>query len=429
MKKLVFAEERDVRAVRGKLTFGANGLSHRHEAIGLPPMAAVCPVPQADGSYDLIGVRAERHKPWQILKCRTADGRLYENLRVVYESRPGSWVGFTSITWNPDEGKIIAWRPEVNEPSHAVWAFVSTDGERWELLHDEPIFHDHDAFTVRWDRDRGEYIRYQNTMQPRSRRYGDNVGDQVCRVLTIQTSPDGIHWSPGGDAGYSRGPHHPAERLITPDEHDPEDLQFYLFQAFSWAGRHVGMMLNYAPCPQEVNPRFPHSLHGPSLSGEWWLSDDGVTWRRKWREVFAPGEAPEIIRHEPMLIDGRNLWTLRDGVYSLSQDRMFFAGSLCNAEFSTPPFTMGNAIVLDAVKGFLQRPGRGWEQAYVMAELLDEEDRVIPGYERERCICPEAGEMLRTLSWGKQTGADLSGRRISVRLCFRDARIHALTVG
>ena len=258
--------------------------------------------------------------------------------------------------------------------------------------------------------------------------------------------------------GYDTEDYIPEDRLITPDDKDPAELEFYRFCAFPHNGGYVGMMLHYCPSPGPANTRHPWTNHGPDLSGEWWVSVDGFCWRRPFRDVFAPGEADDIIRHPPMTVDGRHLWLFGDEVFGLPEDHLFYIGSLANAEFSTPTFTMaGSPLLLNAEFGFHGDPNRGMRgQGYLMAELRGADGAVIEGYGREQCVIhdlgpdaarfgqreagsrqmqyavqrqaslgPGAMELLCALQWQGRTGAELADREVCLRLFLRDARVYA----
>lgn len=441
--KLIFTGTNDVFDVRGKLEFNASGLEFIGQARGLPPAILPYAVPRPDGSYLVFSSAGGVHEPWTLWRCRTVDGLTYENAEVVYVSRPGDWVRYTTYSYRPEDDSIIVWKMEKAGISHAVRGFVSRDaGTSWQPLAEAPAFHDHDALTIRWDARTRQYVEYQNTMQAWNRKYGDNLGTTIRRVLTIRTSPDGLAWTPDQDAGYSpTGPLHPVANLITPDATDPEDLQFYMFRTFPYADRYLGMMLNYAPSPDVVNPAFPASRHGPQLSGEWWVSPDGLRWERPYRDDFAPGEAPTFIWHEPMRIGGRLLWVFdrgiqnkpgacEDEVYGLPEDRLCQVGSLCNAEFTTRAFTMpAEPLTINAAIGFLGRQGKGWDQGYLMVELTDDHGRPIPGYEPEQCVWRSTPGLTFRPSWNGKSGAELAGQPVALKFYLRDARVYTVTVG
>jgi len=137
-----------------------------------------------------------------------------------------------------------------------------------------------------------------------------------------------------------------------------------------------------------------------------------------------------------MRIGGRLLWINGTEVYGLPEDRLFYVGSLCNAEFTTRSFVMpASAMTLNAAIGYYDRKFSGWwKQGYIMAEVLDADGNVIPGYEKEKCVIREIPDWTpgysqsNLLGWAPLTGKELAGERVSLRFYFRDARIYSLTV-
>lgn len=63
-----------------------------------------------------------------------------------------------------------------------------------------------------------------------------------------------------------------------------------------------------------------------------------------------------------------------------------------------------------------------------MAELLDDSDRVFPGYEKEHCIFqPTVDAADIPLRWAGKNGSELQGKRMRVRFHLRNADIFAVT--
>lgn len=429
MMKLVFWDKKDICDTYGRIVFGANELEFISEAAGLPAMQVRCVLPQSDGAFVVYGYTSGHDLPWRIMRCRTFDGIHYENAETVFESEPGPWLGETGITYNSRDSRFLCLKWKRGEIGHALWAFGSEDGTNWKPLADKPVYHDHDAFGLLWDERTKKYVVYQTTYQVRKKRYPDNIGDARRRVLHIRTSKDGLRWEPDEDVPGS-GPYRPDEHLITPDDNDSPEIEFYRFQVFSYAGRYVGMMLNYAPSPQIVNPHFPQSKHGPQLSGEWWISRDGLKWERPFRDVFAPGAAPGIVTHAPMTLSGKHLWVIGRGVYGLPEDRLFFVGSMANAEFSTLPFQMSDKpFVLNASNRYHAGKDRGMgDQSYIMVEIIGKDRSVVEGFEKERCILRNVASTAQ-LHWDGKDGTSLAGQIIQLRLYLRDARIYSISSG
>jgi len=426
--KLVFWDKKDICDAYGKIVFGANELEFIEEAAGLPPTRVLrCVLPQPDGSFVVYGVISGQDMPWHIIRCRTFDGIHYENAETVFESEPGPWLGETGIAWNSAERKFLCLKWKLGKIGHALWAFGSEDGTNWKPLADKPVYHDHDAFGLLWDEWTKKYIVYQATYQTWKKRYSDNLGRNKRRVLHIRTSEDGLQWEPDEDVPL-KGPYRPDEHLITPDDSDSPEMEFYRFQVFPYAGRYVGMMLNYAPSPQVVNPKFPWAKHGPQLSGEWWISRDGFKWKRPFRDVFAPGTAPGIVTHAPMTLGGKHLWVIGRGVYGLPEDHLFFVGSMANAEFSTLPFQMSDKpLVLNASNRYHSKKDRGMEgQSYIMVEIFGKDRSVVKGFAKKQCILRNVDSTAQ-LHWDGKDGTSLAGQTIQLRFYLRDARIYSIS--
>ncbi len=441
--KLYFAEPTDVQQVQGPLRFGANGLRRLADAPGLPAFAGAGALPLPDGAHAVyLLVHPGQGEPWRLLRCRTWDGVHYEEATVVFTAPrrgpPTPWLGHACVCPNPDSGEVLAlaWG-RCAEGGMGVWGYRTADGTHWDALSEAPLYKDHDSFHVMWHAARQQYVAYQITYQPWPKPYADNIGGERRRVLHVRTSGDALTWDPPNLTAWP--PAVPAERLVTPDAQDAPELEFYRLAVFPAAGRYVGMMLNYAASPGAANVRHPHSKHGPHLGTEWWVSTDGLAWRRPFRDVFAAGEASGTVSHTPITIGGRHVWLYHDGVFGLPEDRLFFAGALANCEFSTPLFAMPTRpLVLNAEFGYDGHPARGMRgQGYLMAELRDEAGAVIPGFERERCLLHDVDGPARRLyqtdrglatrlHWQGRLTRELAGRRVTLRLYLRDARVYAL---
>lgn len=441
---LSFAEATSVAEVAGKVRFTANGLVRYGQARGLPDRARpLCVVPDGTG-YTVYLMRSGSGPCWSLLRGRTADGLQYEGIEVVFASPPESpagkeWLGHAAMAWAARDGKLLCMKWSRGEGCHAAWCLVSSDGQDWRFALDRPAFEDHDSNGLMWDPRSSVFVDYQATYQAWPKPFVDNIGDARRRVMHTRTSTDGVVWNPPESISWGDS-FIPEDRLITPDDDDPAELEFYRFHAFPYAGRYVGMVLNYAPSPGRANTRWRTTKHGPHLSGEWWLSDDGHAWRRPFRDVFAPGEAPGIIQHAPMTLGGRHLWLFNDGsVFGLPEGCLFGVSSLASASLTTHPFPMPDRpLTVRAQFGHDGSPARGMRgQGYVMAELLDERGAVVEGCDRERCAYHDSGRPAPSagvrdlsgppLAWEGNRGTELAGRTVSVRLFFRDARVYGLS--
>jgi hypothetical protein len=429
--RIVFSGTTEIHDAFGRLHYGANALQYVGVPRGLPPMRIRGVVPQGDGSYYIYGCTGGPDRPWRLLRARTFDGLQYEATEVVHESEPGRWLGEHDVVHNPETGQLLCLHWSRGDIGHALWGFASEDGRTWRPLADRPLYHDHDAFGTMWHPSLKRYVIYQATYQPWQKPYPDNLGDGIRRVLHIRTSEDGAHWEPSADVGM-HGPYAASGQMITPDDADPPEAEFYRFKAFAYGEGFAGMMLVYAPSPQVANVRFPFSMHGMHLTGEWWISHDGMAWQRPYRDVHAPGAAGFTIDHAPITAHGWHLWVVQDAsglrAYGVPENRLFFVGSLANAGFSTPALTLsGERITLNAALGFHGQPRAGiFGGAYVMAELRKEDGEALAGYEKEHCVFFHLDDPVTALHWGERTGQELAGQRVRLRLYLRDARIYAV---
>jgi hypothetical protein len=436
---LLFLDTPDVREVWGKLRFVASPLQ-RLDDLRAPSQGMVLAVsPDPEYGFELFTLEQTTGR-WRLERFVTANFVDYSEpdavLREPEDDR--QWLGHTAMAQRGDTGEYLMVKWARGKPGHGAHFFRSQDGLAWEDLNPgAPAYTDHDACGLLWDPQASRYVMLQTTYQPWKKVFPDNIGNGIRRVLTTRTSPDGVQWEPGGNVGGG-GPYHPAERLTLPDEHDPAEMEFYWLRAFPYEDCFVGMMLNYAASPQEVNPLQhpgpgfregkPPSKHGPQLSTEWWISYDRMrAWRRPYRDLVAGGESQGIF-HAPAVHGDRLTW-LRDGrVWGLPLHRI--AGAYCraNARFSTRPFPAPDRpLSLNARAAWLGDKSHGMlRQAYIMVEALDANNHVIPGYEREKCIFHDVDDLRLPLRWEDKDTTPLSGKTVSLRFHLRDATIFAV---
>ena len=439
--KLTFAEPNDVSDIWGKPTFDANGLKLLCAAQGLPPrLAALAAVPLADGSYSIYGQLTHADGSWRLYRARTVDGLSYSEAAEVHacgaKAPSGKdWLGHATMSCGARDGRLLLFKWSRGAGCHAMWAFESTDGSDWSCCTNEPLFEDHDSNTVFWDDATRQFIDYQATYMRANKPFEDNIGTGRRRVMFLRTSPDGICWSPD-DSVQGTARLIPEKYLISPDGEDPEELEFYRFFVFRQDGRYVGMQLNYAASPGVANTRYRTTKHGPQLGCEWWLSNDGFSWRRPFRNVSASGEAEGLIRHEPMRLAHDLVWTDGGRVYALPRERLFCIRSLSNAAFTTKPFDVPSSpVAINAEFGHDGVSGRGMRgQGSILIEVLGERGDVLENFDREGCVlhdldtpaqqseCDRYGGPV--LTWHGRPLAELAGRKVRLRVYFRDARIY-----
>ncbi len=439
---LLFMQPADALEPVGMLTFEANPLTlrgpitpvksdpsatppagpepGRHGNAGIPfrPLLAV---PQPDGGCLVFGSDSQespeqsKNYLWRLYRARTPDGYHFTELKEVYRNPKGPWLIEASMVRQAPTGRLFFYpwsRSAQPEQGHALWGFVSDDGEQWRPLSDKPVYLDHDAFGMMWDGRSNRFLTGQVTYQPWKKPYADNMGSSIRRVLSMRTSQDGLRWETVGNAGNGG--------LITPDDKDSPDVEFYRMQPFAYGDRYIAMADLYAASPLTPNK------HGPHLACEWWVSADGINWQRPWRTVDAQGDAPYPIKMTPMWFGREMLFWLAGQVCGLPEYRLAAIGSRSNAEFSSAAFSMPDqTLLLNASVPV----GHGlFRQAYVQVELRDERNKVIPGYERDKCLLQSIDDTRIPLRWGDKTGKELTGKKVSLRFHLRSARIYALAI-
>lgn len=88
----------------------------------------------------------------------------------------------------------------------------------------------------------------------------------LIRVIDRRTSDDGLNWSA-------------PRRVLTPDEHDPIDQQFYYLSVTHTDKGRIGMLGHYR-------------VEAQTMDLEWCFSEDGIVWERPLRSPWIPRGAP-----------------------------------------------------------------------------------------------------------------------------------------
>jgi hypothetical protein len=436
--KLLFMDRRDVHNRWGDVRFGATPLRKIADCESPGFHVALC-LPLADGSYDIFGYQTGKMTPWKLLRSTTRDGIHYENTRVVIERTDSKWQHVASVTYAPELRRYLCMKNVGVDQGFSMYVFTSEDGDHWEEYAGNPVFMEGDRWGTVWSSAIQKFLCFQKGLQRcEPKRYQELMRD-ARRVLTIRASSDGFRWEPDVASAYQQGservdgrlvrvggPLVPVEYQILPDELDPPDLEFYAGTPFEYAGRYYLQMLNYAGSyiPAGMAPVNKNG-HGQSLDTEWWISRDGVHWDRPFRNTRA-GEV--FILHNPMAIGGQMLFRSADALWGMPLDRITYVTARANGIFETMLFPLpGVPLKLNA-----KIPGEQYniwpDQAYIMAELIDDCDRVIPGYDRESCIFQAPLDSLaQELSWNGKTAVELREQKVRVRFYLRAANIYAVT--
>ena len=470
--KLLFMDRKDIFNTWGQIRFGATSLEKiadtehpdppstaqsnrsfsRHITGDLPDnqefwsdndFTVRCCLPRDDGGWTVYACDGGRNNmPWRIYRFRTEDGIHLLDTEKVYQSEEGRWSQTTTLTYSPEKEMFLCLKNVKEEDGGSIYAFWSHDGTNWREYENNPVYYEGDRWGVVWSSAVQRFITYNKGIQPYDGKRVPELALDARRVVTVRTSADGFHWEPD-DPDWSRrgaefvggmmrmgGPFVPVEYQIMPDELDPPDMEFYAGQAFEYEERYYMMMMNYAGCflPPGTPPVTPTG-HGPVLDTEWWISRDGLNWDRPFRDIHASGESTHFIEQSPIICDGKLLFHQRArSVWGIPEDRITYVTSRANGIFETLLFAMPQTrLKLNA-----KIPGDGYPegeiQAYVMVELIDDCNRVIPGYEKEKCLLrPSQDSLAIELEWDSKDGRGLAGQKVRLRFYMRASQLYAVT--
>ena len=427
-----FAFPDEARVDYGKVTFGSERPRFVGKTDGLS--FRVCDMVPDGEQTRVVGLRYEKgRQAAEVYTALTTDAVTFTDAQRLYRlPKPDiAWLAGDVVLAGDDVHLLICdcGRPAMK--GHRFHLFSGKlDGTDWAHRNEEPIYKGQDAFGLVWDEENHRFINYQTTYQKWPKRYKDNMGDDVRRVLHVRTSPDCLTWTPGGSFGVL-GPHLPEDQLIVPDQEDPEELEFYKFRPVRFGDYWAGAMLNYVPDPPGL-PRSGALPHGPFLSSEWWVSRNGMDWQRPFRETsdlaginFKLGSH----FHTPIQVGDEFRWLANRHVYAMSPERMFFLQGKANTEITTPvlPITENGFRLNVSFESVRQNALIHMTQGYLMAELRTSDDQPIAGFEREKCRFLPSEQTALPLAWNdKKAPTRLPAEGVRLKLYFRDMRLYSV---
>lgn len=352
----------------------------------------------------------------EVIRAYTSDGRAFTGEETVFSLEDAGWQGFANVVYRPTDGSIFLF----SYSAARLRVFRSQDGSTWQNLTDE-AYVNHDAMNVTWYPPWGEFLNYQNTLEPYPKRYPDNIGEHR-RVFSFLRSTDGVNWDDYSPEFLN------GEARWRPDDEDPVDLEFYRGIVFPTEGRYAMLLQDYIAPPPEANSRRGSTKHGPRSLVEWAISRDGLNWSRPHRDMDVSEQVGSLPVQGPLTRDGKHLFYQRNGAISaLNAGRLFFVTSLGNGEFSTVPFQMpATGLTLNVDASYPANQG-DTGRAYVMAELQNEQGQTIPGYERVHTVIEDLDNKALPLTWNGKTGNELTGRTVRLRFSLRDAKVYAVS--
>jgi len=449
--KLLFMDEHDICDVWGRVKFVSNPLQPM-EGVEGAEMEPLMSVEHSDGSWIMYGMRwvggelPRKPRPanhYIHVRAQTVDGYAFSDAREQPWNEPAA--GLEEVFSNIFHQKTMAYNAAEKEwlllysrkPStmkgQNIQAFKSKDGLNFTMI-PKPVYYGHDALHVTWDPRSKDYLCYQVAYQPWKKKYQGNIEGRR-RVVVIKRSSDGIKWYPECDNTVTNKVDR--KYLLTPNQNDPPDLEFYWFTPFWYADRFIGMMMLHQDCPEEVNPG--NGEHCPNLATEWMISRDGISWSRPYQDqylglepdqtgIYANGRA-DVLQCSPIVINGEIQFMGRG---KIKEDRIGCVAASANAEFSSQSFQMSRVpLFLNATALWRNKEYRGGHlqnrQAYIMVELRDKHGKVIEGYEKKNCYFQDVDETDLPLSWKGKTGKELAGKKVQLRFYIRNARVYAVS--
>jgi hypothetical protein len=449
---VLFSSKDDIADPWGLLHFGTTPLQ-QVAACANPGFMVVYSIPQNDGSCIIYGsafhedenIRlkkltdsgadmARTKSTWDVVRATTHDGLKFEEVEKVFTSEPANWSPHCAMAYNPVAKEFLLIRLLADNNGFGYRAFLSPDGKDWKLHSQEPLFYDGDAMSLFWSPKLSRFIMVSKTLQPVLKHIRDHGGASSLlknnnlrdrRVLSIRSSPDGRQWQPSVSMEdvwdrSGRKKSIPTELMTMPDAEDPPDLEFYSGNGFWLGDRSYMMVLNYGASPLVRG-------HGPQLDTEWWVSRDGLHWDRPGRGINATGPEVTRITHNPMILKGQLLFHYGNHVLGMKQDRISYVAARANAELSTKPFSMPKGdLLLNAAVPSPDRPFAA-QQAYVLTAILDEQGKVVPGFEADKCTIRNQDHVDLPLVWNGRSARELAGRKVSLRFYLRSANVYAVT--
>ncbi len=428
MNLYTFIFKDELKVGYGNISFGAEPPRTAGKSTGLNFIIGDV-IPDGHG-YAVYGLRrSEDHIP-QVWKARTADGMTFSDAEPLFELPPPEirWLAGDVAVAN---GRIVCMICDCGNPlgaGHRFHIFAGTEDGDWSKLNDDPVYRGQDAFSLVWDGE--QFVNYQTSYQPIQKPFADNMGDGIRRVLHIRTSPDCLHWTPGGSFGFE-GPYLPDGQLITPDEQDAPETEFYKFQPFRQDGLWSGALVKYISQPPILakSGSFPH---GPFLGCEWWVSRNGMDWQRPARSTSNLDTLPlqtSYFMHKPFPLGNERRWCQGGMAYGFDCRRNFYTYCPANAILTTPPLRFKAESTRLHVSFESVRLGKqgALRQGYLMAELVGQDGKTLEGFEKEKCIYDVSDATTLDLQWAERTPASLpQGAFPSLKLHFRDVRIYSL---
>lgn len=324
----------------------------------------------------------------------------------------------------------------VGTKAGATVAF-SPDGIRWTEHPGNPVVPQGveivDVPTILgWDERRGKYVAYPRPGHPKARKFSSgepipNSSTGDLRAIGYAESDDFLVWSP-------------TRVMLTPDEEDRVDYQYYQMVAAPYGEFYVGLLAM-------------HQTHEQTFENFLLTSRDGFHWnwadRKKpllERGALGSYDAGYATPSGPIVHDGK-IWIYYgaySGAHSLRLSRLgpnIFTIALATLPLDrwvgilagpsegmvlTNPFTFRGSrllVDLDAAMPVVRGP-RPYERCVVRAELTDANATRIEKFSLERCeALSQSGRA--ELRWKGAEVGELEGKPVRLRFTLRSAALYS----
>lgn len=276
----------------------------------------------------------------------------------------------------------------------------SADGINWrwrEKSEYTELFSSSDVVNFFWDPIKNRYVCTWKT------------GGRKHRAVGVATSQDGLKWTKPCD-----GP------VFVADDLDPEPTQIYGMPAFPYQGMYIGLPWMYHSRTHKYGPYSAKRMYEAQedspctmdvqLSWSW----DLINWNR------TPRREPFIALGKKPAWDWGMIYTARAPV--IVNDQLYFYYGGFNQVHDRTPIDGAIGLASLRIDGFCSmRAGgsEGWlisrremfrtpkvcinartgRDGYVLAELLDRENKPIKGFSRADCVSFKGDSICHTLEW------------------------------
>jgi hypothetical protein len=314
-------------------------------------------------------------------------------------------------------GQDYRWARSAYSPDGLRWTFTPETRERG-------LFSSSDVLNFCWDPYRGRYV---GTWKSSNRR---------GRAVGVVWSRDGVTWEKPVD-----GP------VFVADDLDPEATQVYGMPVFPYQGLYLGLAWIYNARWFRYGGYTDERLYESEL-GSPCTVDTQLAWSWDLINWTRPPERRAFIpRGDPGQFDAGMVYTARAPV-QMGDELWFYYGGWDgphNARRATAAIGLAT-LRLDGFCSLRAGPEEGWcisrrepfrvprvtinarcgPDGYVLAELLDRHDQVLPGFGRGDCV-PFTGDSVRyVLTWRTDSlpEANLEPDK-KIRFLLRNAELYS----